>query len=625
MASQDYQKLPDPRSIRVIKLHSAVNLDDVIVFDLITVSLDATPPLSYNALSYTWGGQPLDQVVYANGKEFLVTENARNAMRRLRPYKAGRYLHLWIDAICINQQDNEEKSTQVQMMLEIYARTYRVQIWLGEEDETSPLIMKWLLWTGLMFHPLFYVRQWIEVTALSSIAPRKRAFFFTLLKGFDKLALWFVVFATLGPLLPFRALPIFKGFKRKIQAGVEDLAAREYWERSWTVQEASVNFNSRVICGSSKPVPIISFLMGHVIVGAFYVFFGLERIPLRYRLHLPTYSFYTGAGVLVHNMLGSLCKTKATLPVDKIFAIRALYPGSLGSMTVDYSRSVEDVFTEAARLILKGNKNVEFLRYACTGNRTDGFPSWVPAWDTPSVVPEQLSTFAPAMISPHPIVDQDTEPRVLKLKALRIDKVNGNISGSFPIRPPLQRQWAPSRSDSTNADEAFAIFRAWAVAPPNPNRDIRPKLRQFASLMVDIYGLNADQIFNWCPMIWESPDYGTGQQYGYVIAPPECHEARKFARYFLQLTSSRALFATESGRVGMSTAVVCEGDEVVLLSGERMPYLVRKCPGEPGKYTLVCPCWMSGAVKGEAQRSASGVGGEEDLGLDLDLEYIELV
>lgn len=619
MASPEYQALPDARSIRVIKLHSAANLQDVIVFDLITVSLDATPPPSYDALSYTWGGQPLDQVVYANGREFLVTENAHNAMRRLRPYKADKYLHLWIDAICINQLDNAEKSTQVQMMLEIYARAQRVNIWLGEEDETSPLVMKWLRWTGSTFRPFFYVRQWIEVTALLSIAPRKRAFFFALLKGCDKVALWSVLFVTLGPLLPFRALPIFKGFKRKIQAGVENLAAREYWERSWTVQEASVNFNSRVICGSSKPVPIISFLMGHVIVGAFYVFFGLERIPLRYRLYLPTYNFYTGAEVLVHNMLGSLCKTKATLPVDKIFAIRALYPGSLGTITVDYSRPVEDVFTETARLALKANKNVEFLRYACTGNRTDGFPTWVPAWDTPSVVPEQLSSFAPAMISPHPIVDQDTGPEVLKLKVLRIDKVTENISGLFPIRPPLQRPWAPSKTDSTNADEAFDVFKAWTMAPPDPTVDRRPKLRQFASLMADMCDLKADDIFNWFPMIWQFPDYGTGQQYGYVIAPPECHEARKFARHFLQLTSSRALFVTESGRVGMSTMVVCEGDEVVLLSGEQIPYLVRKCSGEPGKYTLVCPCWMSGAVKGEAQCSASGVGGEEDL------EYIELV
>ncbi|KAI1462799.1 heterokaryon incompatibility protein-domain-containing protein [Annulohypoxylon moriforme] len=543
-------------------------------------------------------------------------------MRRLRWYKPGKFRHIWIDAICINQQDNDEKSTQVQMMLEIYARAKRVNIWLGEADESTALIFRWLRWTGTPFMPFFFVRQHIEIAALTSTTQRKRSFFYFLLRSCDVSALWVVIYITFVLMFPVRVLPIFKGFKRKIQAGVENLAAREYWERSWTVQEASVNFNAYILCGSSAPLPIISFLMGHFVVGAFYVFFGLERIPLRYRLYMPTYNFFTGAEVLIHSALNSLCKTKATLPVDKIFAIRAMYPGSLGTMTVDYSRPAKDVFTDAARLILKSNKNVEFFRYACTGNRTDGFPTWVPAWDTLNVVPELYSKFKPAAVSPQPIVDQENEKDVLKLKALRVDAVTANVSGLFPARPPLKRPWAPSRSDFEDPDEAFEVFKAWAVAPADPNdvtNDIRPKLIQFASLLADMCNLKADQICEWFPRVWEYSDYGLGQQFGYVIAPREVHDARKFATNLLQLTSNRALFTTKSGRVGISTLVVCEGDEIVLFSGEQMPYLIRKCPNRPGKYILVCPCWISGAVKGEVWPSRSGDGVEEDL------EYIELV
>ncbi|KAI1207183.1 uncharacterized protein F4807DRAFT_190122 [Annulohypoxylon truncatum] len=360
--------------------------------------------------------------------------------------------------------------------------------------------------------------------------------------------------------------------------------------------------------------------MGHHVSGAFYVFFGLERTPKRYRLYVPTFNFFTGAGQLVHNVLECLCKTKATLPVDKIYAIRAIFPGSLGMLQVDYSRPTKDVFTDAARLILKANKNVELLRYACTGHRTDDFPSWVPPWDTPSVVPERLRKFAPAAVSPHPIIDEDSETEVLKLKALRVNTVTGNISALFPLRPPLQRAWAPSRSDTANADEAFAIFKTWAMASPGgDNADAYAKLRQFASLMAEMCDLKAERIYAWFPMVWQLGDYGTGERYGYVMAPPEVHDARNFAAKLLQLTSGRALFATEGGRVGMATTVVCEGDEVALLSGERLPYVIYRCADRPGKHTVVCPCWVSGAVKGEAWPSRSGDGVEGDL------EFIELV
>ncbi|KAH0527222.1 hypothetical protein TsFJ059_002246 [Trichoderma semiorbis] len=112
---ETYPELPDSRSIRVIKLHGTTSPSDDIRFDLITVSLDA--PLPYEAISYTWSGQPLDRPVYANGREYLVTRNAEDVMRRLRPSKPEHSRNLWIDAICINQKDDREKAVEVQLIL----------------------------------------------------------------------------------------------------------------------------------------------------------------------------------------------------------------------------------------------------------------------------------------------------------------------------------------------------------------------------------------------------------------------------------------------------------------------------------------------------------------------------
>jgi Heterokaryon incompatibility protein (HET) len=61
--------------------------------------------------------------------------NLYSALHQLRRRWTARFL--WADAICINQQDPEERTEQVRMMGEIYSKVWRVLIWLGEDDELS--------------------------------------------------------------------------------------------------------------------------------------------------------------------------------------------------------------------------------------------------------------------------------------------------------------------------------------------------------------------------------------------------------------------------------------------------------------------------------------------------------
>lgn len=159
-----YPRLPDQRSIRLIKLYGATSQDDDIYTDLITASIDQPPP--YEALSYTWGGQPKDQVIYANGQKFFITKNAQDAMRQLRP-KPGEFKYIWIDAICINQDDISEKSSQVSMMVEIYKKASRVDIWLGNGGDSTDFILKWYRLITLPLAPVL----WIERKALGFYNP----------------------------------------------------------------------------------------------------------------------------------------------------------------------------------------------------------------------------------------------------------------------------------------------------------------------------------------------------------------------------------------------------------------------------------------------------------------------
>jgi hypothetical protein len=84
---------------------------------------------TYEALSYTWGSKHTTDTILLDGKPFLVTSNLNDALRRLRHPDESRTL--WVDAICINQQDNTERSQQVGLMRRIYNQASKVVIWLG--------------------------------------------------------------------------------------------------------------------------------------------------------------------------------------------------------------------------------------------------------------------------------------------------------------------------------------------------------------------------------------------------------------------------------------------------------------------------------------------------------------
>ncbi|KAI0105339.1 heterokaryon incompatibility protein-domain-containing protein [Nemania sp. FL0031] len=96
--------------------------------------------LLYQALSYVWGDPAETTPILVNGHEFQATRNLNDALHQLR--QAGNVFFeqdIWVDAICINQNDLNEKSKQVPRMADIYSMATRVVIWLGrnraeEED-----------------------------------------------------------------------------------------------------------------------------------------------------------------------------------------------------------------------------------------------------------------------------------------------------------------------------------------------------------------------------------------------------------------------------------------------------------------------------------------------------------
>lgn len=104
---------------------------DVIACELFGTKLDRA---DYRALSYVWGSQGKKKAVFVNDIIQQVTVNLESALRHLRQqYQHG--VVLWIDALCIDQKSDEERTHQVQLMGSIYSKSREVIVYLGDYFE----------------------------------------------------------------------------------------------------------------------------------------------------------------------------------------------------------------------------------------------------------------------------------------------------------------------------------------------------------------------------------------------------------------------------------------------------------------------------------------------------------
>lgn len=153
---------------------------------------DVTDLQDYEAVSYTWGAPVMNKLLCCDNALLPITENVDFMLRRLR---GNRERRLWIDAICLNQSDNDEKRHQVPLMGEIYRESSNVLIWLGDATPT-------------------------ELRAVDTI--RK-----LLLIGLDKAS---------SDLDAMQAL--------------YDMLVRPWFTRRWVLQESKAHINTRILFGS---------------------------------------------------------------------------------------------------------------------------------------------------------------------------------------------------------------------------------------------------------------------------------------------------------------------------------------------------------------------------------------
>lgn len=131
--SSSYQYSPlAPRQLRLLRPLDPSSSPNNMCFEISHISREATQP--YTAVSYTWGDLQPTETIRLNGKLFCVRPNLLSCLYYLsknRRKAEFAWTWIWVDAICINQEDDREKSEQVALMSRTYTEARTISVWLG--------------------------------------------------------------------------------------------------------------------------------------------------------------------------------------------------------------------------------------------------------------------------------------------------------------------------------------------------------------------------------------------------------------------------------------------------------------------------------------------------------------
>ena len=362
-----------PRKFRLLLLDAGES-SDVLRGSLYEHSLDQPPP--YEALSYVWQqgvswgkDQELDcqitrrpefetfsaryedrhLAIVIEGYEFPLTQNLAAALWHFRSTIKPRLL--WIDQVCINQQDVPDKNQQVRLMGNIYKSAERVLVWLGEELSGVESVFETIR--------SFPLPRLIPVGGYSTPQPirNQRVAFEEKAKLLDSL--------------------FYTSLRRICQ--------RPWFRRVWVFQEVCLNTHSTVFCGDlSLPLDIFAQFLFHL----FQYIYSSGSGAIDMRLLFDAAAFGRFAGLRDRSgqddLMSLLTKTEACFasdPRDKVFALTGILnkPYIELGFEPDYGLSTAQAFTHATSVHLKVCGNLDILERAQPRQELEGclckFPS----------------------------------------------------------------------------------------------------------------------------------------------------------------------------------------------------------------------------------------------------------
>ncbi|GAW19074.1 hypothetical protein ANO14919_085580 [Xylariales sp. No.14919] len=125
---------PPTQNIRVIRISPGTRESSI---RCKLEKLDLNDGGAYDALSYVWGKDDKEKLIWVDDQPFLITPHLYEILTNLRSPTIDKVI--WIDAICINQTDNDERTHQVGLMQRIYPQAKSTIIWLGGQAADDEL------------------------------------------------------------------------------------------------------------------------------------------------------------------------------------------------------------------------------------------------------------------------------------------------------------------------------------------------------------------------------------------------------------------------------------------------------------------------------------------------------
>lgn len=381
----------------------------------------------YKALSYVWGDAAETCSLGCNGALIEVTTNLAAALSHLVSLLPPQ-MPIWIDQICINQDNLEERAQQVNMMGSIFKKAKDVIMWLGTDPDGHAIRTKQLM--HLMS------KQSDQTRELYS-------------KGGD-----------LGN------LPFLSSENRKLLCHFYILP---YFERVWILQEVLLA-SSKVMVWGDQYIDFVDFQ---------WTTWTLSRLARQKGNSVfPGYqSGFARAAELVdapRDIRGLLFKSanrKALDQRDKVFAILGLIETTDSMMKADYNKSVEEVYSDFTRFLICRQMSLDILSDVFHGSKplaSDGWPSWVPRMrggpGTLVNLGPDLSASAnlPVRLGATSSIDLNT----LSLAGVEICKVE-YVSSPLPQPPPTIEDYAPYMITYQIMDAWKMVLQHHITVPPD--------------------------------------------------------------------------------------------------------------------------------------------------------------
>ena len=552
-----------PSEIRLLYLRPALYFGYPIICSLITLERAAVES-RYEALSYVWGmskGMYLRPIT-VNNKSYRITQNLDSALRHLRHKNRERVL--WVDAICLDQNDVEEKNRVVPEMHIIYGSAKRVLAWVGDAHTSTATAVD-------LVKRLIETRN--EISS-SSLASKERQDYLV------DLVRW------------KQASGHLPSAKSELWGTLNNLFSHEWWDRVWTLQEVVHARKYKLIWGAST----VYTVSGQDLANAFQLMrqldiYGLfsdsvaetlgESFSKSWQL-VDIEEFRRGLRERQSISLGAALAASrhraATNKRDHVYGCLSLANDDHSTIIVDYSNAVLQVFEDATRaLIDEGRSNCGGLNFlsSCSSSRSDKRESLTPSWtllldqtrdyeDLCAPFGSEFHFKAAGSLPSVAIYDTRQIPShdspVLTVRGLCFDQVD--IVGTILFPPTFSMTTEESELVMSNFYiESRCILRRLCFSG---------KLKSTAIAYVDLRRV----------LICDS-----------TIARREIPVenglwSAAYTRYARSTCLGRRFFITKRGYMGLAPHATEKGDQVFLVMGCDVPLILRKVMSQANRPRL---------------------------------------